>query len=84
VATIFLWVMIVYLLFCIILLIRGPSVWDRLLGMNLIATKVIIIIILYASFFQLAFLLDFAIISAILGFICVIFISLFLYDRVKK
>ena len=59
----------------------GPSVWDRLLGMNLINLKIIVIIILYASISGMTFLLDFAIIYALSGFIGTIFIALFLSER---
>jgi len=59
----------------------GPSVWDRLLGMNLIASKIIIIIMVYASMNGATFLLDFAIIYALSGFIGTIFIALFLSER---
>lgn len=64
--------------------IMGPSVWDRLLGMNLILSKTIIIIILFAAIFETTFLLDFAIIYALSGFIGTIFIALFLSERNLK
>ena len=57
--------------------IIGPSVWDRLLGLNLIASKIIIIIILFAAINEMTFLLDFAIIYAICGFIGTIFLANF-------
>ena len=59
----------------------GPSVWDRLLGVNLIASKIILLIILYASITEMTFLLDFAILYALSGFIGTIFIALFLSER---
>jgi len=62
----------------------GPSVWDRLLGMNLIASKIIIIIIIFASESGISFLLDFAIIYALSGFIGTIFIALFLSERNRR
>ncbi|MCL2226186.1 MAG: monovalent cation/H+ antiporter complex subunit F [Oscillospiraceae bacterium] len=62
----------------------GPSVWDRLLGVNLISSKIIIIIILYSSLNDLPFLLDFAIFYALSGFIGTIFIALFFSDRDTK
>ena len=61
--------------------IKGPSVWDRLLGMNLILSKTIIIIVLFAAIFDATFLLDFAIIYALSGFIGTIFLALFLSQR---
>ena len=64
--------------------IYGPSVWDRLLGLNLIASKIIIIIIFFASINEMTFLLDFAIIYALSGFIGTIFIALFLSERDRK
>ncbi|MCL2405229.1 MAG: monovalent cation/H+ antiporter complex subunit F [Defluviitaleaceae bacterium] len=65
----------------LIRVIIGPSVWDRLLGMNLIMSKTILIIILFASIFETTFLLDFAIIYALSGFIGTIFLALFLSRR---
>ena len=76
-----LWVLLGYLFLYIWRLIKGPSVWDRLLVMNVASTKIIIIIILFASINNLAYLLDFAIIYALFGFIGTIFIALFLADR---
>jgi len=60
------------------LAVRGPSVWDRLLGLNLVSTKIIIVIIAFASMQDLAYLLDLAIIYTMFGFIGTIFITLYL------
>jgi len=68
----------------IALVIKGPSVWDRLLGTNLIATKIIVIIVVYAAITETPFLLDFAIIYALSGFIGTIFIALFLQERNRR
>jgi len=76
-----LWVMLGLLALYIIRAFRGPTIWDRLLAMNLIATKIIIIIIAIASVADLGFMLDFAIIYALSGFIGSIFIALFLSQR---
>ena len=65
----------------LIRVIIGPSVWDRLLGMNLILSKTIMIIVLFAAIFETTFLLDFAIIYALFGFIGTIFLALFLSQR---
>ncbi|MCL2571255.1 MAG: monovalent cation/H+ antiporter complex subunit F [Defluviitaleaceae bacterium] len=59
----------------------GPSVWDRLLGLNLILSKTIMIIILFASIMGTTYLLDFAIIYALSGFVGTIFMALFLSQR---
>ena len=76
-----LWATLGLLALYIIRAFRGPSIWDRLLALNLIATKIIIIIIAFASTEGIGFLLDFAIIYALSGFIGTIFIALFLSQR---
>ena len=78
-----LWILLVYLFLFMVRVIMGPSVWDRLLGMNLISVKIIMIIIVYASVYETAFILDFAIIYTLFGFIGVIFTALFLLERAK-
>ena len=79
-----LWVMLGLLALYIISTARGPTKWDRLLGMNLISTKIIVIIMLFASIHNTTFLLDFAIIYALSGFIGTIFIALFLSERRRR
>jgi len=78
-----LWIMVAFLFFSVIRSVRGPSVWDRMLGMNLISTKIIVIIIVFASSQGIAYLLDFAIIYTLMGFISTIFIASFMAERIK-
>ena len=78
------WVLVVYLLLAFVRVIKGPTIWDRLLGMNVIATKIIVIIIIYAAIHDTAFLLDFAIIYTLSGFIGTIYIALFFADRRER
>jgi len=52
--------------------------------MNIISTKIIIIIIVYASRMDIDYLLDFAIIYSLMGFVCTIFISSFIAERLKS
>ena len=73
----------VYLLLFIIRTVKGPSAWDRLLGMSLICTKGTIVIVVFASYYDISYLLDFAIIHTLLGFICIIFIAFFILKRTK-
>ena len=77
------WAMLIFLSLYIVRIVRGPSVWDRLLGLNLISTKVVIIIIIYASINDTAYLLDFAIAYVLLGFIGIIFTARFLLGRLR-
>ena len=75
------WAMVLLMIIYIVRAIRGPSIWDRFLALMLTSAKIIIIIVIYASMVEISFLLDFAIIYALSGFIGTIFIALFLSDR---
>lgn len=78
------WVMVAFLLLSFIRLVNGPTIWDRILGMNIIATKIVAIIIIYASINDTAFLLDFALIYTLSGFIGTIYIALFFAERRRR
>ncbi|MCL1996936.1 MAG: monovalent cation/H+ antiporter complex subunit F [Defluviitaleaceae bacterium] len=73
-----LWIKLLVVMIYIFYTIKGPSIWDRLLGMNLIVAKTIMLIAVFASITGMTFLLDFAIIYTLFGFIGTIFIAMFL------
>ena len=77
------WIMLAYLALCVIRVIKGPSIWDRFLGVNLVYTKIVIIIIVFASIHETAYLLDFAIVYVLLAFISTFFTARFLLGRAK-
>ena len=79
-----LWIVFIIMLLYVVRLVHGPSVWDRLLAVSLVHSKIIIIAVLYASFTDRAFLLDFSIIFALFGFIGMIFTALFLAERRRR
>lgn len=79
----FIWILLAFMVVYIVRAARGPSIWDRFLALSLISTKIILLVIFFSSLQDTAFLLDFAIVYALLGFIGIIFISLFLLERVK-
>jgi len=68
-------VMIFLILLSILRIILGPSIWDRLIGLNLLAAKVNILIILIAYFLELDYILDIAISYTLLSFIGIIIIA---------
>ena len=70
-------------LFHLIRIIRGPSVWDRLLGLNLFSITMIVLMVLYALIHDLGYLLDIAIVYALLGFIGTAFIARFIQGKGK-
>ena len=77
-----LYVLMAYLFVYIVRSVKGPSVWDRILGMGLASTKIILIIVVYSSYQNDSNFLDFAIIYALMGFIGTIFIALFITERI--
>jgi len=78
-----LWIVLAFILIFIIKTIRGPTVWDRLLGSSLVSVKIIVLIIAIASIYDLPYLLDYAIIHTLFGFISIIFISYFIVMKMK-
>ena len=75
--------MLIFILPYLARILKGPSIWDRLLGMNLIFAKIVLIIIIFASKHETAYLLDFAIVCVLLVFISSFFTARFLVGRIK-
>lgn len=64
-------------------IILGPTIWDRLLGLNLFSSKITMLIVLFAVMMDKSYLLDIAIVYVLLGFISIIFIAIFIQKRGK-
>ncbi len=64
-------------------IIRGPSVWDRLLGFSLLSSKIILVIILYSFESGHSYYLDIGLTFALLSFVGTTSISKFL-RKAKK
>ena len=78
------WILMLFLLVYLVRVLIGPSIWDRLIGFSLISSKIVLLIVVYASINETSYFLDFAIVYALLGFICITFITIFLRDRLKE
>lgn len=61
--------------------IIGPTIWDRLLALNLIASKILIAIVILAVALNSSYLLDIALVYAALGFIGTVLIARFVERR---
>ena len=61
--------------------LRGPTVWDRMLGSALFSSKVIIIAILMGMLMDRSFAVDVALIYAVFGFLGTIMIARFVERR---
>lgn len=79
----FLWILLIFMLITVIRIVKGPTIWDRVLGFSIISSKIVLMIVIFASINETAFLLDLAIIYALFGFLGEIFLIIFLSDRVK-
>jgi multicomponent Na+:H+ antiporter subunit F len=65
------------------LIITGPSMSDRLLGLNLFSSKIIMMIVLYSLIADRSYYLDIALVFSLLGFIGIIFIGNFILRKGK-
>ena len=79
-----LWAMLAFLLIYLAIVIKGPSVWDRLLAMTLISSKIIVMILVFSSYQEVSYLLDYGIIYALSGFIGTMFIALYWGNKQRK
>ncbi len=61
--------------------IIGPSLWDRLLGLNLVTSKLLMLIILVAFVKNQTFVLDLALVYALLSFMGIIFFSIYVQRK---
>ena len=61
----------------LIRVVIGPTVWDRLLGLNLVTAKLVMAIVTFAFLLDRTFLLDVAIVYSLLGFIASVLIARF-------
>ncbi len=59
-------------------LIKGKTLWDRILMLNLISAKVVLIIAVYAIFIDNLVFLDIAISYGIIGFLTMTLLSKFI------
>jgi multicomponent Na+:H+ antiporter subunit F len=70
--------LVVAMFFSMVRMILGPTVWDRLLSLNLIAVKVILFIAVYAVYMEKPMLLDVALSAGIIGFLTITLFAKFI------
>ena len=70
-----LFMMILAILASFIRLIIGPTIWDRILMVNLISAKVVMFIAVYAIYVDSILILDIAISYGIIGFLTITLLS---------
>ncbi len=62
-------------------LIFGPTVWDRMLALNMIFSKMTVAIVVLAILTGRSFYLDVALVYAVLGFVGMVLIARFIERR---
>jgi len=70
-------------LFSLLRVLIGSSIWDKILAFNLFSSKFILIILLYAVVTDLNYLVDVAMVYALLGFVSIVFITRFIQRKGK-
>ncbi|MBE0700346.1 MAG: pH regulation protein F [Acholeplasmataceae bacterium] len=71
-------VLVLAIIASFIRLLKGPTLWDRILMLNLISAKVVLFIVVYALFENNVILLDIAISYGIIGFLTMTLLSKFI------
>lgn len=72
-----LYIIILGMIIILIRLIKGPTVWDKLMALNLISSKTIILLTIYGVYKNNILLLDISLSYTIIGFLGIILICRF-------
>lgn len=76
-----LFIIAIYIALVLVRVILGPTIWDRLLGLNAISAKIIMSIIILSLITNQPYLLDVALVYALLGFIGTVLIARFIEKK---
>jgi len=74
----FIWALLLSASIVLYRIIKGPSTYDRMLGVNVIGTKTIVILVLIGYVFERPHFFDIALLYAILNFIATVVIAKYL------
>jgi multicomponent Na+:H+ antiporter subunit F len=61
--------------------VLGPTIWDRLLGVSLGASKITLAVIIVSLASDLSYVLDLALVFSILGFLVTVLLARFVERR---
>ena len=71
-------IIIINALVCLYRVVKGPTIQDRVLSINIIGSKALIILVLMASILKSSIYLDVAMLLVLLNFIVMIVVSRYL------
>jgi len=72
------YVLVAAMVVTVIRMIIGPTIWDRLLALNLISAKTILLLAVYGVYKNNPLLLDISISYGIIGFLSITLLSRFI------
>lgn len=72
------------IILCTIRAIKGPSLADRLIAINVIATKTVVLLSIISFVLKETYFLDVVLVYALISFIASIVISSFIEERGRK
>lgn len=81
--TLIMYLLFLLSLFSLLRVLIGSSIWDKILAFNLFSSKFILIILIYALVTDLSYLIDVAMVYALLGFVSIVFITRFIQRKGK-
>ena len=79
-----LWVLVIAMILAFIKLVISKTVWDRILMLNVLSSKVILFIVSLSFYLNQQFLLDIAISYGIIGFLTITLLSKFIMTGGKE
>jgi len=79
-----LWVLVIAMILAFIKLVISKTVWDRILMLNVLSSKVILFIVSLSFYLNQTFLLDIAISYGIIGFLTITLLSKFIMTGGKE
>lgn len=68
----------VYTMLVLVRVVIGPTIWDRLLGLNMMTAKIIMAIVFLSVITEKTYLMDIALVYSILGFVGTVLIARFI------
>ncbi len=71
-------VLIIGVLAVLIRFIIGPTIWDRILMVNLLSIKIMMLVVVYAMITGSVFMLDMALVLGLTGFLTITLLSKFI------
>lgn len=77
-------VLVLTSLVCLVRVIKGPSRGDRIIGINVVATKTLVIIALIAFVLRETYFLDVVLVYAMISFVASLFVSREIAQTGKK